>query len=1030
MKQKLQLISLFTILVLTTACGGGDSSEDLPVEPPTTEPPTTEPPTTEPPTTEPPITEPPTTEPPTPEPTAPSIETISSITSWNDELIEVTALVSIDANATATYLWQQTAGENVNLSGAETQTVTIDGQQLQQNETIELSFTVTDSNNLTANINTTVTLNDRISAALKSGDASDLLSSSKTEQFTQSLIERTEQVIIDAQEQQRQFLSTVYASDTIDYSPGKNSQMIIINDAIHGFPSAPTYELIRGNQGRILAAATEQDTVRHAAFGTNIFSKFNAGQFTDFENSFQRLLSWQVKQTLSSESAFNVATFSLTENHSNNVQTWFSTHYPNVSFSSCSDTSFSNEQISQCFSEVDLVVVASDAMLTDEQLSFGLSVASTQSIPTLYTHQHSWNSSAQTPIVLGHMNFAMQSIGGPGNYFADDKALWASASEMLEQFPAFVDEYRWVNAFKNNTLPFNFSTCADDCAQLYDDEYKPSLQTIKSRINALDTSKENIFTHDGQFLVYKSLIVLGDLFRDSINYPMDVTTLDNMLFAKAYFADHTMAYQRPISLTPQSLGNFSRTDFSHINLIDKNVSITSKKNFRSAGVYAIPGQAFTVTRNDQSAVKAWVFINTQRSGSTKEFDASSYNRPKYLQSQHIEIEAGETLTLSSAYGGPIQVKFDQNDLPVLLDFEQVGQHPYWREGDDAVKFAADLASANFDWAEIASPHFEVHSQTAKMQQTMEQYPRWSTADTMAQAMNSNLHNYPHILAGFQGPNINTVDEISNFATAHNIEMVELDIVKHMNADQATCGSGCSGNPYDAFWSFNPLGHGDIHELGHGLENKRLRFDDFDSHASTNPYSYYTKYMNYLEHGELPNCQNLPIENEFALLQQSKKEADPFAYMQSANFTAWNQGMSIMVQMYAMAQNQGALSNGWHLVPRLHIILNEFNANKGNADNWNAIKANIGFNNYTNEEADAMSQNDFLAIAMSHATKLNYLPLYQLWGLTVTDKAKQQVNDTGYPVVPEQVFVFEGDGYCYGLDLDTVEVDGEQSWPFN
>lgn len=45
----------------------------------------------------------------------------------------------------------------------------------------------------------------------------------------------------------------------------------------------------------------------------------------------------------------------------------------------------------------------------------------------------------------------------------------------------------------------------------------------------------------------------------------------------------------------------------------------------------------------------------------------------------------------------------------------------------------------------------------------------------------------------------------------------------MNADQATCGYGCSGNPYDAYWAFSPLGHGDLHELGHGLEKGRFRF---------------------------------------------------------------------------------------------------------------------------------------------------------------------------------------------------------------
>ncbi len=36
-----------------------------------------------------------------------------------------------------------------------------------------------------------------------------------------------------------------------------------------------------------------------------------------------------------------------------------------------------------------------------------------------------------------------------------------------------------------------------------------------------------------------------------------------------------------------------------------------------------------------------------------------------------------------------------------------------------------------------------------------------------------------------------------------------------------------GNPYDAYWSFSPLGHGDLHELGHGLEKGRFRFSGWE-----------------------------------------------------------------------------------------------------------------------------------------------------------------------------------------------------------
>ena len=54
----------------------------------------------------------------------------------------------------------------------------------------------------------------------------------------------------------------------------------------------------------------------------------------------------------------------------------------------------------------------------------------------------------------------------------------------------------------------------------------------------------------------------------------------------------------------------------------------------------------------------------------------------------------------------------------------------------------------------------------------------------------------------------------------------------------------------------------------------------------------------------------------------------------------------------------------------------------------------------------------------------------MWGLTVSDKAKLQVNQFGYAATIKQVFAFEKDGYCYGLDMPTVAIDGIQTWPFN
>lgn len=96
-----------------------------------------------------------------------------------------------------------------------------------------------------------------------------------------------------------------------------------------------------------------------------------------------------------------------------------------------------------------------------------------------------------------------------------------------------------------------------------------------------------------------------------------------------------------------------------------------------------------------------------------------------------------------------------------------------------------------------------------------------------------------MLAGFRGDRIDEDPEIIEFAERKGLAIDLIDQVKHMNADQATCGYGCSGNPYDAYWAFDPPGHGDLHELGHGLVKGRFLFDSWSpGHTATNFYSFF------------------------------------------------------------------------------------------------------------------------------------------------------------------------------------------------
>jgi hypothetical protein len=521
-------------------------------------------------------------------------------------------------------------------------------------------------------------------------------------------------------------------------------------------------------------------------------------------------------------------------------------------------------------------------------------------------------------------------------------------------------------------------------------------------------------------------VLLADYYRQSIRYPMNVSTTPANDFLQAYFADHLVYNSRQFNALQTDLGNFSRTDFSHVTPSSKTININSKVSFRSTGVYALPGQTMTIHRTDNSEVEVSVFINTQRSASTHEFEGNGYNRPKYLQSVAVSIEPGETISLNSPYGGPVQLKFSVNDKAVAITFSNIGQHPHWASAADDESFAEKMVAAEFDWAEIVTPNFEVHSQLSKMNSSLNNV-NFPSAAEIAAGTEQYIHNFPHVLAGFKGPGIDVVAEIHDFADNKGWSIDTLDYVKHMNADQPTCGSGCSGNPYDAGWNFSPTGHGDIHELGHGLEKGKFRFAGWDGHASTNPYSYYSKTQFHQLTNTASSCQALPSQAMFETLKSSLLEADKFAHMQTASLTSWSQGMAIYVQMMMAAQDQGDLLDGWHLLARLHILLREFERADNNDDDWLARRDSLGFGSFTRADAQALNNNDWLVIAISTITGRDYRDFLTMWGLSFSNAASSQVASLAYPVIAPTFYDTSGGDYCLGLDkapIAIIDRDGD------
>ena len=726
--------------------------------------------------------------------------------------------------------------------------------------------------------------------------------------------------------------------------------------------------------------------------------------------------------------------------HDPTTQDWVKNTYPQASINdidSCEST-----YLASCLSNADLLIIGRENGDNDNHgIAFNLEAtmtavknAQSNGIPVLYL-QYDGGKNDLSNALMDYFglrttdNYWRQE--GLNNFSASPENLKDTALETIKTTISAITS----NNLNLNFSPINCNSTSCDPELVTDSGSAQSYQTlldgsdfIKTTLASLDNTNQDIFSDRTSNTLLKLIVLLGDKYRQKIAFPMDKYNSNSADFMRALFADYTIYNSRDINPAQKDMGNFSRSDFSHITPTNKTVTMQSKRNFRSAGVYALPGQTFTVKRNDSSNLVTKIYINSVRSGSTHLYQSNGYKRPKFIKSTAVEVKSGETIKMTSPLGGPIQISFDTNNLDVSFTFNNIGEHAYWKSTSDDQSFTDKLTANEYDWAELATPGFEVHSKLDRMIKSMND-PKWGSAKALAEGTARYMHNLPHGMAGFKGPGIDVIPELTDFANDKGWQIDTLDKVQHMNADQATCGYGCSGNPYDAYWAYDPIGHGDVHELGHGLQGSK-RFAGWENHTMTNFYSYNTKSKYHQDTGGDPSCQSLPFEKMFNVLQQSATQTDSAAYVKTHlwDTMGWSEGAGMFIQMMMSAQHSGALQDGWMLRGRLHLFEREFNRAKKDETTWLAKRNSLGMSEYTLAEAKAMDNNDWYLIGISFVTARDYKNYFDLWALDYSIKAASQVTALNYPTIAKQYFVSDSKAYCFGLDKPTVAVDGAQTWP--
>lgn len=840
------------------------------------------------------------------------------------------------------------------------------------------------------------------------------------------------------------FVKNIYNQGSIEYDP--TNQSCIIAPKKYKLTSGDYRILLFGSKkGATLALAGEVDSQRFAIYGSNLPHMFENGDNLNYQKYFKRVLSWLVG--LNPDKKLTTQKIALVDlSDQTDVKNWLKDNYPKLNI--CEATT-----LNSCTQNASLVIIGDTSRDTKAPEKVRSILESKRAVLFM---TKSWPITKISEEVGDYFDFSFRY---PGNFYLKDLANWNSFSQMDNKINEFLGlnklksvlnhlkkrdfNFDWERCYKFSAGKKVYNSSGDRCEEVprINSDFFDGARVAKEILNDLDSGKIDIFEQDGAKL-WKLLVLLGDKLREGISFPMDKNKTPQTKFFESLFSEYLLYNYRDINPAQKDLGNFSRSNFNGVQTKDIKRDIVTKSPFRSAGVYILPGESVVITRVDNnSKVDTNIFINSIRDGATHIYEKDGYKRPRFLSSIRYPIAPGESIKITSSYGGILFIGASKDNERVSFRFENVAQHPvwaYWMSDEEKSKFEHRLAEDKFDWAEVITPNFELHSKRDKMIESLNHEFWKGDIDTFIDAINTYTSNYPYSLAGFQGPGIESIKEVTDFADAHNITIKRVDFVKHYNADQAACGYGCSGNPYDAYWAFNPVSHGDLHEIGHALESDRLRFEGWVIHSTTNAYAFYTqtKFNKDHENDSLEyKCQETPFKEVFLKLQEATKSSNPTKYLEDNLWASKNYAYQFMVQLQAMMQVQkmGKLRDGWHFLTRLHLLDRACKSAAVDQNSWESKKGDLGFDSYSLDEFKKISKNDWLLIAYSFASGLDFREFLDMFGIKYSTKAANQVASFGFRSVPKRYFVSTKSGFCtkdeFGDYLDKKSIRLDEDFPY-
>lgn len=841
---------------------------------------------------------------------------------------------------------------------------------------------------------------------------------------------------------------------------------------------------------RGLVMVSEDGEYRSAAMAANLFSVSTS---TETDMLLKHLIGWLTKGADQAD-GLSIVTAQMPSRadswyfpHNEGIRTWLTNNYANAHSINEANSCDYNE-LSTCIDNLkpDLIILSDidRKSLGHEGIAAAVAKARAAGIPLLLSNYWREASPMLSPL------YQQMGLVTYGNYWSKLNAENLAISDIrasdanlaaVDRLLANLGTGNFDTALLAN-CGGNFLSCNETG---FVDAFKAGADWLRGAAITLDNMGQDALSLNGADTLHAA-VLLADKYRAAIDYP--IAWEEQQSWQQAMFADWLVNYARKDNPAQPDLGEYvtdrnnlakgSNASYAHPATVTerKTIGVPYPNQWTTTGWYVLPGQTVTLNRLDNSDARVEIKLNYHRRNTNRAFEQKVYRAPLELATQRLRLEKGESISFSSPYGGPLYLYLGGSGEALSADISASGvtRHPAIMNFSDD----SQIAAFNERLSQTELPHVDLRTDGAEQHMRRDRFTNaigGAVADVNAllESISEDHINAVYTLAGFKIQGKTLAESLPADVKSACVNLLGnecLDetlhtrkIIQHANYDQnAHCGAGCSGNPWDAAWNISPTGWGDNHELGHNLQTNRLNVQyaaagDGDNWAgygsragenSNNIFPYVVKWQaHYVRDGNTAPITDGHMNHKdlfyvFMSDAAGVKDSSGNRVVLGANCKVLDAGsdryeapwksnnyavhngyrMAFYIQMalrsHGMQLADGTrLANGFNIFTLLYQHQRVFGALSGNQADWDANKDRLGFglfpfeghSVYAGKKVRDIPGNDFMLVSLSKLTGINWQSHFDMLGLRYSSLAATQAQANATKgSLPMGMYVLETD----------------------